>query len=205
MPIRKRPSVFNLRRLGSVLQEKELGLALRGTNAKEPRTRKPKIVNREGGTLYYWVRPRNIDDNRQFLRELRTTIFAAVNHATGAARRLEHWKYWKTKEDRPAIVILGDRETGQAQVEFIGGYGNAYSNEYRRRMKPLTPGFPKEHMLEIEKKHVLAVISPTQKDMEKVEQLAGKRNVSLEDAFKEWVVSKVSRKLAQIFEKDLKK
>ena len=155
--------------------------------------------------MYYWIRPGNIDDNRQFLRELHSTIFAAVDHATGTARRLEHWRHWKTQEDKPAIVILVDHGTGQMHVEFIGGYGNAYSKEYRRRTKPLLPGFPKEHLIEIEKRHILAVISPTQKDMEKVEQLASKRNVSLEDAFKEWAVSKVSRKLAQIFEKDLKK
>ncbi|MCX6777944.1 MAG: hypothetical protein NT157_03590 [Candidatus Micrarchaeota archaeon] len=200
----KKASLIGLRRLGTALQDPDLGLAIRATCLAEPNQAKNegRIRHPHGRGIYMWQArwPHEIRSNRELIRELRATLLSSA--AISSNKDMEHWRDWKTL-DYPAIMILKRRG-----LAYRGGYDRAQGSDYLRRGLKILYGFPKYVHDEIPKEDVAAVIRPTKKEMAEIERKLKNRNffplsMGLADELVRLMVNKAARAIAKVYAQEL--
>lgn len=192
---------MSVRRLGTAIGEWKTGIGIRGTRLAEPKAarKRGKIVHPDRRLIFMWTPPLGKINNRDFVRELRASLISAARIAL-SKNNLQNWKTMKT-EDYPVIMIVGKARY------YRGTSGQAPVSEYVTRVKSNLSTFPKTSSTEIPAKDILAVIRPTKRELQElqneVEKFGKNSKLLMSEGIVRLLVSKSARAIVKAYHVEL--
>jgi hypothetical protein len=167
MPIRKPVDPRNIAQIAK--KNNQLGMGFRGTSFADANDvkKRGRIYSAKTRGMYTHNAPHIVTDKKKFTDQLINTIqqtaaFAASHGSTG----LKDWRNWKKNEKWPCIMIMGKHP------KYRGG-GNL--TEFGLQIRPGKSAatvelFPKHTFFDVKASHVLAIVSPTKREMRQIEK-----------------------------------
>ncbi len=204
----------SLRRLGTALNDRTLGLALRGTSLEEARNHRQGRSSSKSprdGHIYVYQPTITPESNKTTLATLRGSISATINHSL-QNRSLTNWRNWKTPADFPAIIVLKNKWK-QGKNSYREGAYVADTTDYRRRLfgegdAPGLPLFTKDTHRHIPPTDVAAVVRLTKKEVFTLESAVKKKNGQVDPQWlffecRRLLINKTAQAIAKAYRKEL--
>ena len=211
---RKQIYTASLRRLGTALNNPNLGLALRGTSLEEARNHRRGLSSSKSSTdghIYVYQPSITPESNRTTLTELHGSIAATINHAF-QNRTLAHWRKWKTPADYPAIMVLKNKWKPGKNRYREGAYVIG-TTDYRRRLfgegdAPDLPLFRKDTHRRIPPTDITAVVRLTKKELLTLETAVKKKYGQVDPHWlffecRRLLINKTALAIAKAYRKEL--